>query len=292
MTRMTARAVHTLALGFCLIFGLIVTPSFAQQTPEGRGARGGLNRAPDPRVEQRTYLFEDTNEELPYAVFVSSKVSSEQENPLIIALHGLGGNPNSLLRGNALDLAEEGGYILVGPMGYNPGGWYGSPVMNLGGRGRGGGFGGGENPENLDELSEKDVMNVLEMIREEFNVDDSRTYLMGHSMGGAGTYFLGSKHTGEWAALAPIAPAAFLMNQNRADILQGIKDGGIPMLVVQGDADPLVPVDNTRMWVDTMEELELDYEYLEIPGADHGTVISEGMDEIFAFFEMRTKSDR
>ena len=31
-------------------------------------------------------------------------------------------------------------------------------------------------------------MNVLAMVRKEFNVDDNRTYLMGHSMGGARTY--------------------------------------------------------------------------------------------------------
>ena len=44
------------------------------------------------------------------------------------------------------------------------------------------------------EASEKDVMTVLDMIRKEFNVDERRIYLMGHSMGGAGTYYLGSKY--------------------------------------------------------------------------------------------------
>jgi predicted peptidase len=38
-------------------------------------------------------------------------------------------------------------------------------------------------PPNLTELSEQDVMNVFAMIREEFNVDENRMYLMGHSMG-------------------------------------------------------------------------------------------------------------
>ncbi len=263
-------------LGLCLALGLAhATDAFAQ-----------FNREPDPRVEQRTYLFEDTGEELPYAVFVSSKVSDDVESPLIIALHGLGGDPNSLLRGNALDLAEAGGYILVGPMGYNPGGWYGSPVMLMVGRG---GRGALDNPDNLDELSEKDVMNVLAMIREEFDVDDGRIYLMGHSMGGAGTFFLGSKHAEVWAALAPIAPASFLMNDDRNEILQGIKDGGVPVRVVQGDADTLVPVDNTRMWVDTMEALDLDYAYDELAGADHGNVITRGMPGIFEFFAAHSR---
>jgi predicted peptidase len=37
------------------------------------------------------------------------------------------------------------------------------------------------------------VMAVLDMIRKEFNVDERRIYLMGHSTGGAGTYYLGTK---------------------------------------------------------------------------------------------------
>jgi predicted peptidase len=54
-------------------------------------------------------------------------------------------------------------------------------------------------------------MTVLEMIRKEFNVDERRIYLTGHSMGGAGTYYLGSQHGSIWAAIAPIAPAAMGM---------------------------------------------------------------------------------
>ena len=72
-------------------------------------------RAPlDPRVQQRTYTFKDTNEVLPYAVFVSSKVTKDKKNPLIIALHGLGGDQNTMMRVGAIQAAEEGGYILVG----------------------------------------------------------------------------------------------------------------------------------------------------------------------------------
>jgi len=103
--------------------------------------------------------------------------------------------------------------------------WYGSPVMNLGGRGRGkgkapesaseqgqdaakgtpaegagaakGGFGGGNNPPNLAELSEKDVMNVIAMVRKEFNVDEKRMYMMGHSMGS-----ISASRAGVW--LSPV----------------------------------------------------------------------------------------
>ena len=279
----------TLGLAAGLALGLMHAPLSAQ-APDGKqaakGKGGGFIRSNDPRVENRTYLFADTNEELPYCVFVSSKVSKDKKNPLIVSLHGLGIGPGYMCQGKAIDLAEEGGYILAAPMGYNTGGWYGSPVMNLNGRGGKGAPAAPPPPANLADLSEKDVMNVLDMMRKEFNVDPNRTYLMGHSMGGAGTLFLGSKHPSQWAAIAAIAPAAFLMNNNRVDILKPIQE---PVFVVQGDADTAVPVANTRTWVETMKELKMNYEYKEIAGADHGGVIEQGMPDIFAFFKNHTK---
>jgi len=261
------------------------------QAPPGRGRGfGGFIQSTDPRVQNRTYHFADTGVDLPYCVFVSSKVSRDKKNPLIVSLHGLGIGPGFMCRGKALDLAEDGGYILVAPMGYEVGGWYGSPV--IAGRGRAGEPPVPPPPANLAELSEKDVLNVLAMTKKEFNVDETRTFLMGHSMGGAGALFLGSKHATEWAAIAAMAPAAFRMNDNRSAILQTIKDAGVPVIVTQGDADTLVPATNTRLWIDTMRELKLDFEYKEIQGADHGTVIERGMPDIFAFFKAHPRKMR
>ena len=97
-------------------------PATATPQPPGRGAV-------DPRVQQRTYTFADTNEQMAYALFVSSKVSKDKKNPLIVSLHGLGGDQNTMVRESlrSVELAEQGGYILVAPMGYNSGGWYGIP---------------------------------------------------------------------------------------------------------------------------------------------------------------------
>jgi pimeloyl-ACP methyl ester carboxylesterase len=186
-------------------------PAAAPQQPPGRGPV-------DPRVEQRTYTFAETNEQMPYALFVSSKVTKDKKSPLIVSLHGLGGDQNTMVRESlrSVELAEQGGYILVAPMGYNSAGWYGIPPgpprppnANAPQRGPGPGatprpvIGGTAitDPAKVREASERDVMTVLDLIRKEFNVDERRTYLMGHSMGGAGTYYLGSKHGDVWAAL-------------------------------------------------------------------------------------------
>jgi acetyl esterase/lipase len=108
-------------------------------------------------------------------------------------------------------------------------------------------------------------------------------------MGGAGTFFLGAKHAKEWAAVAPIAPASFMMNNDRAMILQQIKDAKLPIFVTTGDADEMVPVTNTRMWADTMKELNMDYEYKEYPGLTHGPIIEAAMPDIFAFLARHKK---
>lgn len=174
---------------------------------------------------------------------------------------------------------------MVGPMGYNPRGWFGFPEgPGVAGRPQQLGAVAGD-PENLRELSEKDVMNVLELMRREFNVDEKRTYLMGHSMGGAGTFHLGVKYASNWAAIAAIAPAAFSMT---TEFLGPIAET-MPVFVIQGDADTAVPVDNTRRSIAAMRTLHMDYQYVEVPGGNHGSVIATGMPDIFEFFGKHTK---
>jgi poly(3-hydroxybutyrate) depolymerase len=265
----------------CLLF--IASPVALAQ-PEG----GGFGPV-DPRAQQRVYRLEDTGEELPYALFVSSKVRPGEPSPLIVALHGLGGSHETFVRETyrAVALAEESGYILVTPMGYNSAGWYGVPAGG-GGSGRGRGFGGGDDsaatdPARVRELSEKDVMNVLAMVRDEFNVDENRIYLMGHSMGGAGALHLGVKHASIWAALAPIAPAAFGLDPNSLASIPNM-----PVILVVGDADNLV--EGARQWAAKLDELDMTHEYHEIAGGDHMSVIADGMPDIFEFFESHSKA--
>jgi predicted esterase len=242
---------------------------------------------------------------LPYAVFVSSKVTRDRKAPLIIALHGLGGDQNTMMRGNAIQAAEESGYILVGPMGYNSSGWYGAPAtMAAGTGGANGGVsmggpprGGAARPipttlgvpNDVSQRSEKDVMTVLDMIRREFAVDDRRIYIMGHSMGGAGALYLGVKHASLWAGIGAIAPAhapAGIFPQNYS--LAPAKD--IPMIIVQGDQDPLVPVAGVRQWIDQMKDLNITHEYIEMAGGDHGSVLVTGVPDVIAFFDKHSRN--
>jgi predicted peptidase len=242
--------------------------------------------------QQRHYYFEEAGVETPYRIYVPTDYDPTVPTPLVVALHGYSGTQNYFfqLSDDLPGQLEAHGFIFVAPMGFNRGSWYG----NGGPATRGG------DPQNtseiivknglsVTELGEMDVMNVLDIVRGEYNVDPSRTYLMGHSMGGAGTYYLGSKHGHIWAALAPIAPAAMGMTNDRTEVLQAIKAAGVPMLVSMGDADEAVPVANVRTWVETMEELQMNYEYKEYPGVTHGPIMSESMADIYAFFAKHAK---
>jgi poly(3-hydroxybutyrate) depolymerase len=327
----------------------LATLVFAQEP--GQTQPGG---PPGSRIQKRTYDFKEAGKEMEYALFVPSTYDKEKKTPLIVALHGLGGNPQQIIRSRGLtEQAEKYGYIVVAPMGYNSSGWYGVRAPGgPGGRGRPGGFGGfgtppgtvlsprvqenlklteeqkkkvaelqkevdanlqkllteeqnkqlkdlkdnagrglggfgasQDSPPNLRELSEKDVLNVLDLVRKEYTIDDKRIYLLGHSMGGAGAWHLGAKYPELWAGLAPIAPAAF----GAPTGLEKIKH--VPVIVVQGDQDTAVRPEGTRRWVEKMKELDLTHEYVEIAGGGHGDVIFKGMASIFEFFEKQSKKE-
>ena len=102
----------------------------------------------------------------------------------------------------------------------------------------------------------------------------------------AGALFLGPKYVDQWAAVASMAPAAFRMNP---ESLASVKDK-MPLLLAHGDADTVVPTDVGRRWAKAATDLKMkDFKYLELPGADHGTVITQSMPEIFKFFKERTR---
>ena len=83
-----------------------------------------------------------------------------------------------------------------------------------------------------------------------------------------------------------MAPAAFLM---QPESLAPVKDK-MPLFLAHGDADTVVPIDVGRRWAKTATDLKMkDFKYMELPGADHGTVITQSMPEIFKFFKDRTR---
>ena len=221
------------------------------------------------KVQARSYFFKEAEKDMGYAVYVPEAYDPKRSWPLIIGLHGLASNPSQLIRYPGFtSLAEKHGYIIACPMGYNSSAWYGAATFVS---------------KRVGKLSEQDVMNVLAISRKDFNIDPGRIYLMGHSMGGGGTFYIAMKHPGIWAALAPIAPAIYA----RATGLEKIKH--IPVICIQGARDRLVKASKTRKWVEQMKELKMEHKYIEDPKGGHMNVAFEKMPDIFDFFNKHRK---
>jgi dienelactone hydrolase len=214
---------------------------------------------------------------LEYAVYVSSKVTKDSKKiPLVIALHGRGAEPMSIIR-RAQESAERGGYIVAAPMGYNNHGWYGLLESER------------STPAHVREYSEKDVMNVLALMRTEFDIDEKRIYLMGTSMGGAGVFFLAVKHPDIWAAVAAGAPP--LRRATHGETIAGIPNiRHMPVMLVHGERDAAVTVEVSRRLANQMQYLGMTHEYREIPGGTHPDAGRVGAPWMFSFFDKHVRS--
>ncbi len=236
------------------------------------------------RVQIRSYSFSEAggiNSE--YGLFVPSSLQEPQPSPLLVALHGHGSGAMYMMEYNNLtELAENYGFIVVTPVGFSERGWFGSTPMR--------GFQVTAEDRTLStsevsRLSELDVMNVISQVVSEYSIDEQRIYLIGQSMGGSGAWYLASQYPDLWAAIAPLSPAT---GEDPA-ILENCPH--IPVLLIAGDKDIEVDIEDTRRWVAKMEELGMHYKYLEISGGTHSASGRQNIDKVFQYLNGHRKSN-
>jgi predicted peptidase len=254
-------------------------PASAQEWVQPPRSQANLDALARVQVRHHT-LAEAPGVEIPYGVYVPTSYDAGRATPLVVALHGLGSDHMYMMEyNNLVELAERYGYLVATPMGFNERGWYGSRGPGaVGGRGNPG-------PENLGDLSEQDVMAVLGIMQRDFNVDAARTYLIGQSMGGGGTWHIGMKHPEIWAALAPMAPAIY----SSPDVLADLRDTLPPIMVIHGDADTTVDVEISRRWTAKLRELGMEHAYIEVPGGSHASAGRENIGRVFEFLDHHRK---
>ena len=224
---------------------------------------------------KRHYRLDAANEIIPYRMYVPTSYTGAKALPLIVALHGLGGTEDSFFDNydkRLPPLAEQHGYILVAPLGYRVDGSYGWGL---------GTAPADPNVRRTQDLSEQDVLQVLQRVRQQYKIDETRIYLMGHSMGGIGTWKIAPKFPDIWAALGPIA------GNGTPDTLEKIRH--VPEIIVHGDADPTVPVSGSRNMVAKLKTLGTEHKYIEVPGGLHSDVVAPNLAAIVEFFNSHKK---
>jgi predicted peptidase len=135
----------------------------------------------------------------------------------------------------------------------------------------------------------------------EFHGDPSRIYLTGFSMGGAGAYRMAHRWPERFAAMVTVAgpveagvaaPPQNLERDRQSNpyttspdpfttLATGIRN--IPILVFHGDADELVPVEQSRRIVAALKKAMANVRYTEFPGLNHGDAATKALKDPATF---------
>jgi poly(3-hydroxybutyrate) depolymerase len=252
--------------------------NFERELTTAEAALASVKSGKDPFAGKtgdlkRHYFFEEAGEIMPYRIYVPTSYKGDRAYPLIIALHGNGLTEDYFfdsLQGGLQKLAEERGYIIAAPLGYRVDGGYG--------------YNNGVRPaEDIPklQLSEKDVMHVLDLMKKDYRIDSSRIYIGGHSMGGSGSWYLGPKYSQIWAALATFAGGVTPASAPQVKT--------VPEFVVHGDADTTAPVERSRTMVAELKRLGVEHQYVEVPGGTHGGIVAPNLTGMFDFFDKHKK---
>ncbi|WP_026630869.1 carboxylesterase family protein [Dyadobacter alkalitolerans] len=217
-----------------------------------------------------TFFSDADDTEQPYGLYLPKNFDENKKYPLVIMLHGAGSNHRLDLRrvfgkSNAEDETdkeatryfppwEDVDFIVAAPFARGTAGYQGIP--------------------------EEDVYDVLDDVKKRFKIDENKTYLTGLSMGGGGTLWLGLTRPDIWAAIAPVCPAppngTFDLAANALNF---------PIHFFHGDADPVVPVADTRKWVQHLQDIGVEVSYKEFVDVKHDSWVSAYDNEfIFEWF--------
>lgn len=218
-------------------------------------------RQPDTGFLNRTMVVDGATYK--YQVFVPSNWSKKVKWPVILFLHGYGEEGDDGLvqtdvgLGTAIRKHVDRFPTLVVIPQCRIKDWWTNPAM------------------------EAQALKALDQTMKEFKGDPQRVYLTGLSMGGYGTWALGSQNPGRFAALVPICggvrlpPGHDIPNakdtDTSADPYAAIaqKIGKTPVWVFHGGADPTVPVTESRQMVAALKAAGGDVRYTEYPGVKH-----------------------
>lgn len=205
---------------------------------------------PNPSLEVPVgLLYKDWEPHPPrYSLYVPEYYDPQRRWPLIVAMHGGGGNDNDFIW-LWLRQAKSHGYILV-------------------------------SPKSLDlTWTPKDIRVVLAVIREVqamYQIDEKGIFLTGVSDGGTFSYEVGLRNPDLFAAIAPVAGGLMpWFDFERAHHL--------PVYILHGALDWMAPVAFARQARDILERHGYRLVYHEVPDWGHAMPFSKVMN-ISAFF--------
>jgi predicted peptidase len=276
------------------LIGLVVLTGggiAAQQAPAGRGGqRGAPAGPPQPNPtgplyhskgeQYRVYNFPGTGESIPYRLFVPSRWTPNTKLPMLVTLRAGNTVDGPYRAGNDLvKIAEQRGFIVVTPMGYRglsqP--YYGSrySIARPNAAAPAAGWTAQE-----DERAEQDVLYVMDLVTQEYNVDTSRIYLHGQNPSGSGALYLASKYADKFAAVVVSSAPIVFDNYPFATL-----KGKVALLVIHGDQDTTNPIEASQKMAEAAKAAGVETVYATVPGGTHLEAYLTYASQLFEFLE-------
>lgn len=191
--------------------------------------------------QRAAFLSRDVKVEMDYLLYLPESYGSDDKSwPLMVFLHGVGERGSDIervkLHGPA-KLAEADGdlpFIIVSPQ-CPSGKWW--PDFSV------------------------EVMALIDDTVEKYNVDESRIYLTGLSMGGFGSWAIGCKHPERFAAIVPICGGG------QPYVAGNLRD--VPVWAFHGGKDSVVPLKESEEMVDAVNRAGGNAKLTVYPEVDH-----------------------
>ncbi len=186
-----------------------------------------------------------------YSVYVPPEYTHERAWPVILFLHGGGERgadgllPTEVGIGSAIRRHREWfPAIVVIPQCSANDVWWSEAMMNR-------------------------ALRCVEAVSREYHLDGERLYLTGLSLGGAGTWHLGTRAAQHFAALVPICGFLELGPSSglEAHVARDLR--GVPIWVFHGALDDRVPVTKSREMVAALRAAGGNVQYTEYPEGGH-----------------------
>ncbi len=204
----------------------------------------------------------------PYSVYIPLDYDEKTPTPLFVTLHGSGVDERRTIYNVTFTLQRArarkrlGEFIVISPQARGLSDWY------LGDSG-------------------KDVIECINHVKKLYKIDERNIILDGFSMGGYGAWRLGLLYPNLFKAVivrsGAISVPKNLKGENILDLLDETSTKRMNIFIVHGDEDNAVPVKNARLTVQKLEELGIEFNYLEVKGAAHGGY--DKWDEIFSWLK-------
>jgi pimeloyl-ACP methyl ester carboxylesterase len=125
-------------------------------------------------------------------------------------------------------------------------------------------------PQQVD-----NILRLVERVKRDYNVDESRVYVTGISDGGTGVYFLAMREATLWSACVPLNghPAVIANPQTGADgQLYAGNLAGCPLHIVNGGKDPLYPAASVAPIVEMFKRARVPLAFHVYPEAGHNVL--------------------